>query len=93
MTLRTDDELEGWLSTALALADDADGMALAVPPTDLDVHAKADGSFVTHVDQAIERRIRERIADTYPAHDVVGEEYEATDSGASVRCNLLPRCW
>ena len=90
LRLGTEEELEGWLSTALALADEADGMALAVRPTDLDVHAKPDGSFVTHVDQAIERRIRKRIADTYPAHDVVGEEYEATDSGASVRWYVDP---
>jgi histidinol-phosphatase len=86
----TDGELDGWLSTALALADDADGMALAVVPADLDVHAKADGSFVTHVDQAIERHIRERVADAFPAHDVVGEEYETRDSGASVRWYVDP---
>jgi histidinol-phosphatase len=86
----TDRELDDWLSTALALADAADVMALAVVPADLDVHAKPDGSFVTHVDQAIERHIRERVAEAYPTHDVVGEEYEARDSGASVRWYVDP---
>jgi histidinol-phosphatase len=83
-------ELEDWLGTALALADDADDMATQVRPHDLDVTAKADGSFVTHVDQAIERHIRARIADRYPAHDVVGEEYEASGSGADVRWYVDP---
>lgn len=90
LRLGSHDELEGWLATALRLADDADGMALAVPHLDLDVQAKPDGSFVTHVDQAIERHIRDRIADAYPAHDVVGEEFEATGSDADVRWYVDP---
>jgi histidinol-phosphatase len=90
LRLGTPEELEGWLRTALDLADDADGMALQVRPHDLDIQAKPDGSFVTHVDQAIERHIRERIADRFPAHDVVGEEYEVSGSGASVRWYVDP---
>jgi histidinol-phosphatase len=90
LRLGSDEELEGWLTTALALADVADRMALDVRPDDLDIRAKADGSFVTHVDQAIERHIRERLADRYPPHDVVGEEYEASGSDASVRWYVDP---
>jgi histidinol-phosphatase len=90
LRLGTHEELDAWLETALALADDADGMALAARPADLDVRAKPDGSFVTHVDQAIERHIRERIADAYPGHDVVGEEFEATGSDAAVRWYVDP---
>jgi histidinol-phosphatase len=83
-------ELEGWLRTALELADDADAMATATRPAELDVTSKPDGSFVTHVDQAIERHIRERLADRFPSHDVVGEEYEASGSDASVRWYVDP---
>lgn len=83
-------ELEGWLTTALELADAADAMALQARPGDLDIQAKADGSFVTHVDRAIERHIRERIADRHADHAVVGEEYEATGAGASVRWYVDP---
>ncbi len=90
LRLGSDEELERWLATALELADAADAMALQVRPADLDIQAKADGSFVTHVDQAIERHVRERIAERHPAHDVVGEEYEATGSGASVRWYVDP---
>jgi histidinol-phosphatase len=90
LRLGSEDELEGWLATALGLADDADRMATEVRPGQLDIHAKPDGSFVTQVDQAIERHIRERIADRYPAHDVVGEEYESEASGADVRWYVDP---
>jgi histidinol-phosphatase len=90
LRLGSADELEGWLTTALELADAADAMALQVRPADLDIQAKADGSFVTHVDQAIERHVRDRIAERHPGHDVVGEEYEASTSGASVRWYVDP---
>jgi histidinol-phosphatase len=83
-------ELDDWLRVALELADEADGMATAARPAELDIHAKPDGSFVTHVDQAIERHIRERLADRFPSHDVVGEEYEATGVGADVRWFVDP---
>ena len=90
LRLGTHGELDAWLAIALGLADDADAMALAARPAELDVHAKPDGSFVTHVDQAIERHIRDRIADAYPAHDVVGEEFEASGRGAAVRWYVDP---
>ena len=83
-------ELDSWLATALGLADDADGMALAARPSDLDVRAKPDGSFVTHVDQAIERLIRERISDAFPEHAIVGEEFGLSGSGAAVRWFIDP---
>ncbi len=90
LRLGPEEELEDWLGMALGLADDADRMATRVRPDALDIQAKPDGSFVTHVDQAIERHIRTRIAERYPAHDVVGEEYEASGSGADVRWYVDP---
>ncbi len=90
LRLGSEGELEGWLATALELADAADAMALRVHPDDLDIRSKADGSFVTHVDQAIERLVRERIADSHPDHAVVGEEFEATGGGAAVRWYVDP---
>ena len=83
-------ELDDWLRTALALADDADVMATATHRDELDIQAKPDGSFVTHVDQAIERHVRERLADRFPSHDVVGEEYEVSGTGGSVRWYVDP---
>lgn len=39
---------------------------------------KSDGSPVTAVDQAVEDRLREMIAEAYPGHGIVGEERGAT---------------
>jgi histidinol-phosphatase len=35
---------------------------------------KADGSWVTEVDEAVERELRARIGDTFPEHAMLGEE-------------------
>jgi histidinol-phosphatase len=72
---RSELELEAWLAFALACSDDADALALAHFRRDLVIETKPDRSFVTQADQAIERRIRERIAAAYPDHGLVGEEY------------------
>jgi histidinol-phosphatase len=83
-------ELEGWLAFALDVAAEADAIALRHFRADLDVRGKADGSFVTQADTAIERLVRERIADAYPAHGIVGEEEEAHQAGAAVRWYVDP---
>jgi len=76
------DELASWLGFALATADEADRIALAAYHTELQIDQKTDGTFVTDADRAIERMVRDRIAEAYPGHAVVGEEYgeEGTDA-------------
>jgi histidinol-phosphatase len=74
-------QLEEWLSFALDCCDAADELALRSFRRDLVIETKPDRSFVTDVDRAIEERIRERIAASYPDHGVVGEEF-GTDAGA-----------
>ena len=86
----TDAELEGWLGFALAVAAEADAIALRHFRSELDVTGKADGSFVTEADMAIERLVRERIADAYPAHGVVGEEEATHQGGAPIRWYVDP---
>jgi histidinol-phosphatase len=83
-------ELESWLAFALAIAAEADAIALRFFRSDLDVAGKADGSFVTEADRAIERLVRERIADAFPAHGVIGEEEETYQGDASVRWYVDP---
>jgi histidinol-phosphatase len=83
-------ELDGWLQFALAVADEADGIALRHFRADVDIASKADGTFVTEADTAIERLIRERIGDRFPDHGIVGEEEAAHQSGASVRWIVDP---
>lgn len=83
-------ELAGWLRFAQAACDEADRIALAAYHTELHVDTKKDGSFVTDADRAIERVVRERIADTYPTHGVVGEEYGREGESAAERWYLDP---
>ena len=51
-----------------------------------DIETKPDRTFVTQADTAIERRIRERLADAFPDHGLVGEEYgiEAGDASRAL---------
>jgi len=86
----TEEELDQWLAFALGVAAEADAVALRYFRSDLDVTGKADGSFVTQADTAIERLVRERIADAYPAHGVVGEEEEDHQAEATVRWYVDP---
>ena len=86
----TEGEVDGWLAFALHVAAESDAIALRHFRSDLDVTGKADGSFVTQADTAIERLVRERIADAYPSHGVIGEEEEAHQAGAAVRWYVDP---
>jgi histidinol-phosphatase len=86
----TASELESWLAFALACCDEADALALGHFRRDMVIETKPDRTFVTEVDQAIERRIRARIAAEYPAHGVVGEEFGAETGQGSVRWYIDP---
>jgi histidinol-phosphatase len=86
----TDAELRRWLEVAQAACDEADELARAHFRRDLQIETKPDRSFVTQADTAIERRIRERLADAFPDHGLVGEEYGTSDGGATVRWYIDP---
>ncbi len=86
----TDAELRGWLDVALAACDEADVIARQHFRRDLQIETKPDRSFVTQADTAIERRIRARLADEFPDHGLVGEEYGTQDGDASVRWYIDP---
>ena len=83
-------ELRAWRDVALACCDAADDLALRSFRGDLDVERKPDQTFVTQVDRAIEREIRERIHSAFPDHGIVGEEEGPEDAGASVRWFVDP---
>src|SRR5262249_8289410 len=51
---------------------------------------KPDRSYVTAADTEIERQIRERIADAWPAHGVVGEEFGTERGGGGARRVIRP---
>ena len=70
------------LELALELTDIAAGIALPrFRDRDFTVTMKPDGSPVTDVDQAVERALRERLAQRRPDHAVLGEEYGAGGEG------------
>ena len=71
------------LALALALADEADALALAAFDRGAPVTAKADGTPVTEADRAVERALRARLAAERPADAVLGEELG--EAGGGVR--------
>jgi inositol-phosphate phosphatase/L-galactose 1-phosphate phosphatase/histidinol-phosphatase len=80
--MRAEDNQAGWLGFALRLAAESGTLlreAAAVRP---DVEVKPDRSFVTALDARIERRMREMLADGFPAHGVLGEEVGPSDLDA-----------
>ena len=83
-------ELDGWLRFALKAVDEADRLALAAYQTTLHIERKTDGTYVTEADRAVERAVRERIADAYPGYGVVGEEYGPEGTEAAERWYLDP---
>lgn len=54
------------------------------------VETKADNSFVTAADRAIEARLRERIMQAYPDHGVLGEEHGSHNLDAELVWVLDP---
>jgi histidinol-phosphatase len=86
----SDAELRAWLEIATAACDEADEIARRHFRRDLQVTTKPDRTFVTQADTAIEARIRERLADAFPDHGLVGEEYGTEAGDASVRWYIDP---
>ena len=70
------------LGVAHEWLDETDRIALTHFAGELTITAKHDRTLVTQADTQIETRLRERIADAYPTHSVVGEELgSAADAG------------
>jgi fructose-1,6-bisphosphatase/inositol monophosphatase family enzyme len=67
---------------ALELLVEADAIVLRQLAGGLTVTAKADATLVTQADAEVESHIRQRIADAFPEHGVLGEEF-GSEAGAS----------
>ena len=71
------------LAFALDLADAADRISMDLfADAGLEIRHKADRTLVTAADTAIERMVRERLADAYPEDRIMGEEEGGTFEGA-----------
>lgn len=66
---------DGLIAFAEELADAARTVALQYFRTDLAIEDKADDSPVTLADKGAERAMRSLIADRYPEHGILGEEF------------------
>jgi histidinol-phosphatase len=74
--------LEELAAFAMALADEADALSLPAFLDGQDVRLKADGTPVTDADTAVEAMIRSRLAEAYPEHGILGEEFGAEPGAA-----------
>jgi histidinol-phosphatase len=63
-----------WRDAAHELADIADALTMSAFRHHLQVRTKADGSWVTQVDEDVERALRKAILERFPDHAVLGEE-------------------
>ncbi|SFR74970.1 histidinol-phosphate phosphatase [Agromyces sp. CF514] len=71
------------LALALELADLADRVALErFRSADLAISTKPDRTFVTESDLAVERAIRDRLAEARPSDGILGEEFGRDDRGS-----------
>lgn len=82
MTATSEPEFQSLLATAHALADRAGAVILPHFRTQQAVDHKGGGLFdpVTAADRNAEAAIRERLAEVYPSHGILGEEFGAQAS-------------
>lgn len=71
------------LSFALEVAEEAGRLALASFGGELSADLKADGTWATEADRAVESLMRSRIVAAFPDHNILGEEegYGAASGG------------
>jgi histidinol-phosphatase len=83
-------DIASWLSLALEMCDEADRIALRWFRRAVPTSRKADRTFVTEADQAIERLVRERVRAIHPDHGFIGEEYGDEEGSAGIRWYVDP---
>jgi histidinol-phosphatase len=83
-------ELGAAVAVALSACDEADAISLASFRQTIGIETKADASFVTEADTAVERAVRARITARFPGHGLVGEEYGEAPSDSGRRWIIDP---
>jgi len=73
-------DLATFLTAALEVADATDGVIRTHVASGFSSRHKADRSFVTDVDLAVEQHVRDEIGRRFPEHGILGEELEDTTS-------------
>jgi histidinol-phosphatase len=88
MTLGAD--ASALLRAAHQWLDETDRIALGHFAGELTITAKHDRTLVTQADTEVETLLRDRIADAFPGHAVVGEELGSTDDAGNGRWIIDP---
>jgi histidinol-phosphatase len=78
------------LASAQAWLDETDRIALTRFAGELTITAKHDRTLVTQADTEVEAMLRDRIADAYPDHTVVGEELGSAEDAGDGRWIIDP---
>ncbi|MFK8252649.1 inositol monophosphatase family protein [Ancylobacter terrae] len=79
-----------YLAAAASFADAAREVALKYFRRDPGIARKPDASLVTEADLAVETHLREMISASFPAHDIIGEEFEALGTASSFQWVIDP---
>ncbi len=78
------------LSFAHGLADETDPIALGHFSGELTITAKPDRTLVTQADTGVESLLRSRIAEAFPAHGILGEEFGSEPGEGDFRWIIDP---
>src|SRR5438270_7334971 len=81
---------KSFLPAMSAIAREAGALLLPYFHQGLKIEYKGDADLVTPADRGAEKLIRERIANQFPSHDVLGEEQGLNDRGAEYRWYVDP---
>src|ERR1700722_17658189 len=81
---------EDFLPAMSAIAREAGATLMQYFHRGIKIEYKGDADLVTAADRASEKLIRERIAQQFPSHDVLGEEQGLTDQGSDYRWYVDP---
>ena len=78
------------LRFAHRLLDETDEILLRYFASEIAASEKADGTLVTAADTEVEERLRSRLADAFPAHGAIGEEYGTEQGQGDARWIIDP---
>src|SRR5215471_4318468 len=81
---------ESFLPAMTAIAREAGALLIEYFHQGLKIEYKGEADLVTAADRASEALIRERVANQFPAHDVLGEEQGLKDRGSEYRWYVDP---
>jgi myo-inositol-1(or 4)-monophosphatase len=81
---------DSFISEMSAIAREAGALLMDYFHQHLKIEYKGDADLVTAADRAAEKLIRERIAQKWPTHDVLGEEQGLNDRGGEYRWYVDP---